>query len=407
MDVRFDIVSQGEELVSGQGTDTNASWLCAELGALGLRAGRITVVGDALDEIRDVLAEAAGRARVVVCTGGLGPTSDDLTRDAAAAAFGRPLVESAEALGQVEARYRTRNRAMPVKNRVQALLPEGATLLENRLGTAPGFRIDHEACSLYFLPGVPFEMKAMVHEHVLPDVRERFSLPPRRTIVFRCVGLAESVAAERMDGVEREGVGVGYRASFPEVQVKLHLAPDIDAAPLIVDTQARLGDAVFGVDTGNLAEVLGQALAARGETVATAESCTAGRIAAELTAIPGASRYVLGGAVVYSNAEKVRQCGVSQALLDEHGAVSEPVARALAEGIRARVGATWGIGVTGIAGPDGGSAEKPVGTVHIAVAGPAGTAHRRWRLPYDRPRNLLASTASALDLLRRCMRGDG
>lgn len=402
MDVRFDIVSQGEELVSGQGVDTNAAWLCAELGALGLRPGRITVVGDTQAEIEDVLREAAGRAQVVVCTGGLGPTSDDLTRDAAAKAFGMPLFESAEALLQVEALYRSRGREMPVKNRVQALLPTGATLLENQWGTAPGFRVDTQGCSLFFLPGVPHEMKGMAKEHVLPQILARFALPPRRTVFLRCVGLAESIAAERMDGFERPGVVVGYRASFPEVQVKLHLEPGVEADALIADARQRLGDYVFGVDTGNLAEVVGGMLRARGETVATAESCTAGRITAMLTEIAGSSDYVLGGAVVYSNEEKTRQAGVDPALIAAHGAVSEEVARALAEGIRARTGATWGIGITGVAGPGGGSAEKPVGTVHMAVAG-AETVHRKWRFPYDRPRNLQASAAMALDLLRRAM----
>ncbi len=398
---RFDVISQGEELLSGSTVDTNAGWICHELAQIGLDPDRVTVVGDVLGDIRDVLAESAARAPVVVCTGGLGPTSDDLTAEAAAAAFGDVLELEPEALAQVQERYASRKREMPPANRKQAVLPTRATVLENKLGTAPGFRMEQGGTVLYFLPGVPFEMKAMVREHVIPEVRARFGLPPRRTVLFRCMGIAESVAAQKMEGFEREGVIVGYRAHMPEIHVKIHLEPGVDAEPLITEVRSRLGDVIFGVDCGPLAEVVGQHLRRRGETVATAESCTAGRIAAALGAIPGASDYLLGGAVVYSNAEKVRQCGVDPDLLAAHGAVSEPVARALAEGIRARVGSTWGIGVTGIAGPSGGSPEKPVGTVHLAVAGPAGTTHRRIHLPYDRERVLLFTTGSALDLLRR------
>jgi nicotinamide-nucleotide amidase len=398
---RFDVISQGEELLSGSTVDTNAGWICHELAEVGLEPGRVTVVGDVLDDIRGVIAESAARAAVVVCTGGLGPTSDDLTSEAAAAAFGQPLALDPVALAQVEARYAARKREMPPANRKQAVLPAGATLLENHLGTAPGFRMESDHAVLFFLPGVPFEMKAMVAEHVVPELRRRFALTPRRTVVLKCMGIPESVAAQKMAGFERPGVIVGYRAHMPEVHVKIHLDPGIDPEPLVAEVRARLGSVVFGVDCGPLAEVVGAHLRARGETVATAESCTAGRVSAALGAIPGASDYLLGGAVVYANAEKVRQCGVDPDLLATHGAVSEPVARALAEGIRARVGSTWGIGVTGIAGPSGGSPEKPVGTVHLALAGPGETLHRRVYLPFERERVLTFTVGAALDLLRR------
>ena len=402
---RFDVISQGEELLSGSTVDTNAGWICHELAQIGLEPGRVTVAGDVLEDIRDVIAEAAARVSVVVCTGGLGPTSDDLTAEAAAAAFGQAIELKPEALAQVEERYRARKREMPPANRKQALMPEGSTILENLLGTAPGFRIEHDDTVLYFLPGVPYEMKAMVHAHVIPEVRARFGLPPRRTIIFKCMGIPESVAAQKMEGFERDGVLVGYRAHMPEVHVKIHLAHGVDAGPLVADVQARLGDVIFGVDCGSLAEVVGRHLRARGETLATAESCTAGRISAAIGAIPGASDYLLGGAVVYANAEKTRQCDVQPAVIAAHGAVSEEVARALAEGIRARTGATWGLGVTGIAGPGGGTPEKPVGTVHIALAGPDGTVHRRVHLPFERERVLLFTVGSALDLLRRRLQG--
>lgn len=402
MTPRFDVVSQGEELLAGQGVDTNAPWISSQLQGVGLRPGRVSVVGDELEAIRQVLAESAARASVLVCTGGLGPTSDDLTREAAALAFGAPLEERPEALAQIEARYRARNRPMPPKNRVQALVPRGAELLENPLGTAPGFLVDTGSCLCFFFPGVPFEMKPMVERYVLGRVRDRFGLPVRRTVHLRTVNLAESVAAERMDGFERPGVVVGYRASFPEVQVKLHVEAGLDVEALTAEAIARLGPQyVFGVDSGNLAAVVGELLLAAGETLATAESCTGGRIAAELTGNAGSSAYFLGGAVVYANAEKVRQAGVEPALLEAHGAVSEPVVRALAEGLRTRSGAAWVLAVSGIAGPGGGSADKPVGTVHFAVAGPDGTSHHAAWLPYDRARNLSAAVAVGLDLVRR------
>lgn len=399
--LRFDVISQGEELLSGSTVDTNSGWICHELAQLGLEAGRVTVVGDVFEDIRAVIGEAAARAPIVVCTGGLGPTTDDLTSEAAAAAFGQEVALRPEALAQVEERYRSRKREMPPANRKQAVLPTRATVLLNRLGTAPGFRMEENGSILYFLPGVPFEMKAMVLEHVLPEVRARFGLPPRRTIVFRCLGIAESVAGQKMDGFERPGVLVGYRANMPEIHVKIHLEPGVDAEPLVAEVRERLGDVIFGVDCGPLAQVVGEHLRRRGETVATAESCTAGRIGAALGAIAGASDYLIGGAIVYSNAEKVRQCGVAQATLDAHGAVSEAVARELAEGIRARAETTWGVAVTGIAGPTGGTPEKPVGTVHLAVAGPTGTVHRRLHLPFDRERVLMFTVGGALDLLRR------
>lgn len=403
--VRFDVVSQGEELVSGSTVDTNASRICQALGGAGLVPGRIVTVGDEPDAIRDVLREAAERSAVVVCTGGLGPTSDDYTAEAAAAAFGRGLREDPVALRQIEERYASRKRPMPPSNRKQALLPEGAEVLENALGTAPGFLVDTGKALLFCLPGPPFEMQAMLDAHVLPRVRERHRLPPRRTVLLRCIGIPESVAGQKMEGFARPGVVIGYRASMPEVQVKLHLEPGIDAAPLVEEARARLGDVVFGVDTGPLAEVVGARLRARGETVAVAESCTGGRLAAAITGVPGASDYFLGGALVYSNAEKVRQCGVDPDAMAEHGAVSEVVARQLAEGVAARVGSTWGIGVTGVAGPGGGSPEKPVGTVHIALSGPGGTRHRKVYLPFDRERVMVFGVGAALDLLRRATHG--
>ncbi len=400
---RFEIISTGEELLSGALVDTNSPWLCDQVRSLGLASARVTLVGDVLPDIVEVLRGAAGRAAVVVVTGGLGPTTDDWSREAAAEAFDRPLMEDPLARLQVEARYRSRGREPTPICWKQALIPVGATLLENRWGTAPGFMVEAGASLVFFFPGVPGEMKKMVAEHLVPLLRVRFPAPPLRTIVIRTMGLAESEVGRRMVGFEWPGVTVGYRAAMPEVQLKLHVEPAADADAALADALGRIGASVYGVDTGPLAEVLGNMLRLRGHTVSVAESCTGGKLGAMLTSVPGASDYHLGGALVYSNAEKVRQCGVPPEMFAEHGAVSEPVARALAEGIRSQTGSTWGIGVTGVAGPGGGSEDKPVGTVYISVAGPEVSEVRRLSLPGDRDRVTTFAAAYALDLLRRIL----
>lgn len=399
----FDLISTGQEVVSGDIVDTNAAWLFQQFFELGLVPNRLSTVGDVYPALCAVLKEASARSEVVIMTGGLGPTTDDLSRAVAAEVFGRPLTQNAEALAQVAARYARAGRGMTPGCYQQADLPEGAILLENRWGTAPGFMVDTTQSIAIFLPGVPSEMKAMFAHHLRPFLMARFGLAPRQRHVLRCMGLPESVANEKMAGFTYPGVQVGYRAAMPEVHVKLELEPGADGAAALQEARQRLGKACFGVDCGPLEEVIGEMLKARKETVATAESCTAGRLAAALTTKPGASAYMLGGAIVYSNAEKVRQCGVDPQILESKGAVSEEVARQLADGIRRAVGSTWGIGITGIAGPDGGTPEKPVGTVHIAVASEHACYHRQVLFPGDRERVMRFSVGGALELLRRAL----
>jgi nicotinamide-nucleotide amidase len=397
----FDLLSTGAEVICGDIVDTNSAWLCQQFFMLGLTPNRLATVGDIYADICDVLKQAIARSDCVVMTGGLGPTTDDLTRQAAADVFKMPLYQDEAALAQVTERYVRRGRPLTSGCYQQALLPQGAVLLENKWGTAPCFRIDTDRGTAFFLPGVPSEMKALFEEYVRPYVMNRFKLSPRRRHILRCIGLAESVANERMRGFAWPGITVGYRAAMPEIHVKLELEPGVEGKEALSDAKMRLGREVFGVDCGPLEEVVADLLIARKQSLATAESCTAGRIAALLTARPGASVFYLGGAVVYANSEKVRQCGVEPAVLEEHGAVSEPVARALAEGIRKATRADWGLAVTGIAGPGGGSEEKPVGTVHIAVASQEYTSHRQLFLPGDRERIMRFTAGAALELLRR------
>ncbi|MDP6934604.1 MAG: competence/damage-inducible protein A [Myxococcota bacterium] len=397
------IISQGNELTTGQTVDTNAHWLCGKLWEMGLTVRRVITVPDRLDDLVEVI-QAAMQANVVVGTGGLGPTRDDLTAEAVAQALGVPLELNTEALTQVEARFRHWGRTMAESNRKQALVPTGSTILENRWGTAPGFSVNVGTTRAFFLPGVPREMRPMFETHVEPDLVQRLQLPPAVTHTIRVVGIAESDLEERLRGVESPGVTIGFRAHLPENQVKLRFDPDLSTSQreeILSDAMTRIGSRALGVDTGDLAVVVGETLAQREETLALAESCTGGQLAAWIAGVPGASRYLLEGAVVYSNAAKQRMCGVQEQVLREHGAVSEAVARALAEGIRAHAHSTWGIGITGIAGPGGGTADKPVGTVHIAVSDSRQTSHRMFRLPGDRSRITSLSAAAALGLLRK------
>jgi nicotinamide-nucleotide amidase len=404
-----EILSQGDEVVTGQIADTNAAWLSTRLTELGFEVVRHTAVGDHLDRIRDAMVAIAGRADLCVCTGGLGPTDDDLTSRAAAEAFGRPLAFDPEAMRQIEALFAKYKRNMPEINRRQAMLPTGCDRLDNAWGTAPGFALVQGGCWLAFMPGVPREMKSMFDERVVPRLSERFALAPGRLVTLRTTGIGESEMQARVAGYSHPGLVIGTRTMLPENHLKLRFAatvPDAEVRAIAHELAAKIGAPVFGIEglgepCGTLAEVVGRALAARGATLAVAESCTGGRVAAACTAIPGSSAWFLEGAVTYSNAAKTRQLGVPEALIAAHGAVSEPVSRAMAAGLRERSGATFALAITGIAGPDGGTPEKPVGTVHLALASPEGVTHRLVSLGGDRPRIQDLAAGAALDILRR------
>ncbi len=407
--LRAFVVSQGEELLTGQTVDTNSNFLCGALTDLGFRVVGGATAPDRDDAIAQTLRNAAERADVVICTGGLGPTADDLTANAAAAAFGREVELNREALAQVEARYASAGRQMAPANRRQALLPAGCEVLPNVRGTAPGFALRTEAgARLYFLPGVPPEMKAMWRDVVLPRLREELTLSPPRRHLFRVLGRGESQLQDLLGDVPDAfgGVELGFRTRMPENQVKLVAEPSIDEVAwcgAIAEVRERLGRDLFSEDEGvGLAGRVGELLVERGHRLALAESCTGGWIAHLCVSEPGSSRWLERGFVTYSNASKVAELGVSQATLDELGAVAEPVATEMAEGCRRVAGADWGVGVTGIAGPTGGTPDKPVGTVCVAVAGPAGTRVKTLRLPArDRTTVRRFSAHIALDMLRR------
>jgi nicotinamide-nucleotide amidase len=407
LSLAVEILATGDELLTGQVVDTNSAWLMDRLWDLGVEVRRKTLVGDDREDLAAALAESTGRAEVVVVSGGLGPTEDDLTAECVAAAMGVPLEIHLPTLQAIRDRFARMGRTLTPNNEKQARVPRGASVIENRHGTAPGFVAPLGRGEVICLPGVPSEFRALCEEAVLPRLAARVGAEVPAARIVKLIGVPESHADNRMrpvmDDPENRGVRFGYRAHWPEIHVKW-TATGPGAAEradrILARVRELFGDSIWGTGKQELPEVVISRLAARGERLAVAESCTGGLLCQVLTGVPGASMVFLLGAVTYSNDAKVDLAGVPPALLAAHGAVSEPVARALAEGIRARAGAAWGVGITGIAGPSGGSEEKPVGTVHLALAGPAGTRHWARRYPGDRERIRRIAAFDVLNQLR-------
>jgi len=383
--MRAEIVSVGDEVVSGQIVDSNAAWLSQRLADLGIVVAAHAAVRDVGSEIIEAVKLAAARSEVVIVTGGLGPTHDDLTREAVAAAAGAELVLDPPSLEHVKRIFAARGVEMPASNAKQATVPRGSDVLPNAVGTAAGFRVDVGAASVFVLPGVPREMKAMFNAAVPLLPKGDGAIAVR---MLKCFGMSESLIAEKL-AVQMELDGnpkVAFLASEGVISVKFTASGEThDAAlasiqPVMSKAASLLGDAVFGEDDDTLERVVARLLESQGRTLAVAESCTGGLVAARLTDVPGISAYFLEGVVTYSNESKARLLGVPEELFGTVGAVSEQVARAMAEGVRVRSGADIGVGITGIAGPGGGSAAKPVGTVHVAVATAAHTSHRKFAL---------------------------
>jgi nicotinamide-nucleotide amidase len=383
-----EVLCIGTELLLGNILNGNARWLAEQLAALGIPHYRQEVVGDNRERLIEAVRGAAGRCRVLVTTGGLGPTPDDLTTEAIAAAFDTPLVEHPAVWADIQAKLTARGRVATASNRRQALLPQGATLLPNPTGTAPGmiwspapsqpgFPLLRGFTVLTF-PGVPSELRAMWAATAVPWLRQA-GLPQGvfASRMLRFWGVAESTLAEQVsDLLALENPTVAPYAGLGEVKLRITArAGDADGAdallaPVEAELRARTGSLCFGSGEESLASVVLERLRQRGESLAVAESCTGGGIGAALAAVPGASQVFLGGVIAYADGVKRQVLGVPADLLARHGAVSDPVATAMAEGARRLTGSSWGVAVTGIAGPGGGSAAKPVGLVHIAVAGP-------------------------------------
>lgn len=410
--MRVEILTIGAELLLGYTIDTNAAFMARALSEIGVAVVRHDTVGDDPELIARAIRDGLDRTGAVITSGGLGPTADDRTRDGLAAAFGRELVTDPEALSQVERRFRLFGRIMPKINVVQALVPRGARVLENRFGSAPALWMEDERGRwVITLPGVPSEMRGLLTETVIPILRERESAAP--TVVasktIRTTGIGESALAELLgeDGGDAvAGLPLAYLPGWEGVDLRITAAemPAADAERALGEAARRLreraGAYVYGEGSADLAGVVLSLCRERSLTIATAESCTGGLIGARLTAVPGSSEVYVGGVVAYSNRIKESMLGVPEELINRVGAVSEEVAMAMAAGARERLGADVGIAVTGIAGPGGGSAEKPVGTVWVAAQ--IGEDMRTFGRVYLGDRGEVRSRASqaALDTVR-------
>ena len=406
------LLTVGDEILLGQIVNTNAAWLGERLAGAGVDLRRAETVGDDVDAIAMALERAyADGAAVVVVTGGLGPTHDDVTKAAVARVFGRDLAFHQDLLDAIDARYAERGRTMPAIGRVMAEVPAGFDVLNNPKGTAPGLWGSRERAgrreTVVVMPGVPYEMEAITEASVLPrlrDLQDGFVLS--RTLLT--VGRGESDLSGMLEGWSTPpGLALAYLPSLGTVRLRVTArGPDRDAAQSLIDRAAdaireRLGTLVFGEGTTTLEAVVNDLLAERGRAVAFAESCTGGAVAARVASVPGASRVLRGAVVAYDNAVKVGALGVSPATLDAHGSVSEEAALEMAHGVRDRLGADVGVATTGIAGPSGGTPEKPVGTVWLAYADADGERAVRLHLTRDRAVNVGLTTTAALDLLRR------
>ena len=404
-----EILCVGSELLLGNIVNGNARWLAEQLAALGVAHHRQTVLGDNRERLIEEVRAASQRCRLLITTGGLGPTPDDLTTEALAAAFDTPLQERPELWAEIEAKLRGRGRPIAASNRRQALLPQGAAVLPNPTGTAPGIIWSpRPGFTILTFPGVPSEMRAMWQATAAPWLQASgLAEGVFASRMLRFWGVAESALAEQMaDLLEQANPTVAPYAGAGEVKLRLtaRAASRAEAeallAPLEAEIRARSGDACFGVDDESLAAVVLEQLRRRGQTLAVAESCTGGGLGAALAAVPGASEVWLGGVIAYANGLKQALLGVPAPLLEQHGAVSDPVAQAMAEGARRATGADWALAITGVAGPAGGSAAKPVGLVHIAVAGADGCRSEGLRFGASRGRHWI-QTLSAGEALNR------
>lgn len=408
--MQAEIIAIGSEMLTPFRVDTNSLYLTDQLERLGIPVIRKTVVGDNREHLKAVFAEALQRSDLVIGIGGLGPTEDDRTRESVAELLGRPLERSEEVVRMLRERFRAFGRKMPEVNLRQAMVPAGATWLPNDNGTAPGLWMETDGEKIVLLlPGPPPELKPLFEEYCLVKLRSRAPRQAFSTKVLKVTGMAESEVEEKIAPIYRtyENPETTLLASAGEIQIHLRGtgADAGDALRRVEELGERienaLGDAVFSRGNESLEQVVGLYLMMRGATLAVAESCTGGLLGQRITSVPGSSHYFLGGVVCYSDKLKTKLVGVPENMLKRKGAVSAEVAEALARGIRSRAGATLGVGITGVAGPQGGSPDKPVGTVFISLA----EAHRaktvKHRFPGDRERIRQFATQAALNLVRR------
>jgi nicotinamide-nucleotide amidase len=404
------IISIGDELLIGQTINTNSSWMGAELSKSGFDVTRITSVHDRKDDIINILNESAGKSDVVLITGGLGPTSDDITKPTLCEFFNTKLVMNDEVLVMLEEMMRRRNFPMNERNRKQAEVPESCRVLKNAVGTAPGMWFEKDGTIYISMPGVPHEMKHLMTHVVLPELNQRFT---SQTIIHRnimCYGEGESVLADKLNDFESglpENIKLAYLPAYGIIKLRLTCTGS-DYNNLLYQLNEQAGklyniipDLIYGENEESLEMVIGRLLKTAKKTVATAESCTGGKIANLITSVSGSSEYFKGSVIAYSNSVKTQLLGVQDYILTRYGAVSENTVREMAVGARSLLKTDFVVATTGIAGPDGGTESKPVGTVWIAVASEKGIVSEKRVFGNDRELNIMRFSLAALNLLRK------
>jgi nicotinamide-nucleotide amidase len=404
-----EIIAIGSELLAPDRTDTNSLWLTEKLNRLGIDVKLKTIVGDDDARLEELIKDAVKRSRVVITTGGLGPTEDDITRKVVARALGRRLTLDEKVLAEIRERFRCFGVAMPERNSRQAMVIEGAEMLPNPNGTAPGLYLEHEGCAIALFPGPPREMNPMFENHVQSRLEKMAGDLRFARRVLRVAGMGESAIDEKIAPIYTQYANpettILFNSSEIEIHLRAHGRTEAEAEALLDDLsfkiEEKLGNAVFSFRGETMEEVVGRRLSVTGFTLAVAESCTGGLIAERLTNVPGSSAYFTEGVVTYSNESKTRLLGIDRKVIREFGAVSSQVARDMARSVRHLAKTDFGLAVTGIAGPDGGTEEKPVGLVYIALADDAHTEHKRLLLPGDRHLIRWRASQAALNMLRR------
>ena len=405
-----EIIAIGSELLTSNRTDTNSLWLTDKLNRIGIDVKLKTIVGDDDARLEETIKDAVKRSRVVITTGGLGPTEDDITRKVVARALGKRLSLDEKVLEEIRERFRSFGIAnMPERNSRQAMVIAGSEVLSNPNGSAPGLYLEHDGCAIALMPGPPREMKPMFENHIQARLEKLAGDVRFATRVLRVAGLGESAVDEKIAPIytkyENPQTTILFNSSEIEIHLRAHGRTEADAEILLDDLSLKiekeLGNSAFSFRGETMEEVVGRRLAMTEFTLAVAESCTGGLIAQRLTSVPGSSKYFIEGLVTYSNESKTRLLGVDKKIIREFGAVSQQVARDMARGVRHRAKTDFGLAVTGIAGPDGGTEAKPVGLVFIALADDAHTEHKRLMLPGDRELIRWRASQAALDMLRR------
>lgn len=410
-----EVVTIGDEILYGQITDTNTQWMSTELDKIGVKTVRKSSVGDQEDKILQILAEAESRADIVLLTGGLGPTKDDITKKMLCKYFDDELVINEDALAFITDFFVKRGRPMTELNRQQAAVPSRCTYLANKTGTAPGMWFVHNGTVFVSMPGVPHEMKYLMSNEVIPRLRAFFETPIIYHKMIRTIGVGESFLAEKIENWEDnlpEHIKLAYLPSFGQVRLRLtavgtneeQLKKDVDLE--IEKVLPLIGSSVFGFDNDDLEVAIGKELKKQGLTVSAAESCTGGYISHMFTKVAGSSAYFMGSVVSYDNSVKVNVLGVNAETIAQHGAVSEETVTLMAEGARKLMKTDFAIATSGIAGPDGGTPEKPVGTLWIACAMEGRTIAKKVQMANQRDTNIQYGSVVALNLLRKMMNGD-